>query len=68
MNFIPFTIFWVVWKEINRTFEGVDDTNGFNILKNRWFETLDFFLYGHLLVTMENFAELVGHPLVPILP
>lgn len=38
---------------------GFDDTNGFDILKNRWFQILDFLLRGHPLGTMEDFTELI---------
>lgn len=39
---------WIVRKERNnRAFEGIDDVNGFDVLKNRWFRTLDFLLLGH---------------------
>lgn len=31
-------------RGIRKTFEGVEDVNGFGILKNKWFQILDFFV------------------------
>lgn len=42
-----------------RAFEVVEDVNGFDISKDRWFRTLGFLLQGYLLVTLEDFAELI---------
>lgn len=61
MGFNPLTIFWVVWKERNRrAFERVEDINGFDILNNKWFQTLDFLLQSHPLSSMEDVTELVA--------
>lgn len=38
LDVIPFIILWVVWKGMNmKAYEGVDNVDGFNTLKNRWF-------------------------------
>lgn len=48
VEMIQLTIFWVVWKKRNKkAFEGVKDTNGYSLLKNRWFQTFTFLLMGH---------------------
>lgn len=44
-----------------RAFEGVHDINGFDILKNKWFQTLGFLLQSPPLGIMEDFAELVEY-------
>lgn len=44
-NLILLSTMWKVWKERNkRAFDEVEDVNGFDILKNRWFQTLIFFI------------------------
>lgn len=38
MKIIPLTIFWLVGNERNRrAFNGVEDVDGFDVLKNGWF-------------------------------
>lgn len=53
---IPVTVIWTVWKERNRkAFHGIDGLKGFDVLKNRWFKTLDFLLMGHPPMFLEAF-------------
>lgn len=42
------------------TFEEVDDVNRFDIFKNRWFQTIDFWLLGHTLNSLEDFGDLIN--------
>lgn len=60
VDLILVTIFWVVWKERNkRVFDGIDDVNEFDLLKNKWFQNLGFLLLGHSLQSIEDLRNLI---------
>lgn len=57
-DMILLTTIWTVWKKRNRTFDGMDDVNGYDILKNWWFQILYFFLMSHSPQSTEDFRNL----------
>lgn len=60
VDLIPPTIFWMIWKESNgRTLEGVDYVKDFDRIRNKWFQTLDFFILGYPLYFMEYLGDFV---------
>lgn len=48
---------WYGRKRTGGAFNGVDDSKDFDILKNRWFRTLELLLMGWSLVVMEAFRN-----------
>lgn len=60
VEIIPLSTLWVVWNDRNkRIFDGVKNIDDFEILKNRWFQTLSFFVLGHHLCFMKALTLLI---------
>lgn len=57
-SLIPLTIFWIIWKEINRRgFEGVE--GDMSELRDRWFHLFGSLILGHDLCRVEDFEYLI---------
>lgn len=55
LGLIPFAIFWVIWKKINRRgFVGVEES--IDKIRERWFQILGILIMGQPVLFMEFFA------------